>query len=671
MAQHTRSRRPLALPLALVAPLVAGVAVAACTPADLVAPPAAGAAVQLEDFGSCEELLDYFQQHALAQVGPWGLGSHYGWGGSGPWPVDDAMLDAGVAGEAGDAGSEAAAVSDAGAGGDYSGTNNQSEGVEEPDLVQTDGEIIVTVSAGRLVVVDAASATRVGAVELPHRREGHSELLLDRETGRALVLTTEWTEWGGDGAAVDGATTWPAFPPQRTVLTLVDVTDPAAPSVLGGMRLEGGYRSARMHDGTARVVMVTEPPGLSFVQPRDGSLTAEEEATASNRRIIEESTLDAWLPHLQVLTGSGGGGTGSAATELAVPCTDVARPPEFSGLSTVSVLTLDLSGEPRPTSATGLVATGSTVYASADRLLVATSAWDARPVEAMTGADVRMEQPSTALHAFELGPDGRTDYLASGRVTGQLRNQFALDETDGVIRVATTLEATQEAPSSSSLVMLAEQGRELVQTGRVDDLGPTERIKAVRYLSPDLAAVVTFRETDPLYLVDTSDPTAPVVAGELKIPGYSTYLHPAGDGRLLGLGQDATEDGRTTGLQLSVFDVSNPGDPVRVSQVMWPDYYSGAEYDHRAFRHWTATGQVFLPVEVWSEHNSWTGVTSARLIGDQVHKGPELRVGGSDATGWEYASRTLVIDGLLWVLTDSTLRAVDLTTLEEHATVRL
>ncbi|WP_192498616.1 beta-propeller domain-containing protein [Ornithinimicrobium pratense] len=660
---HPRST----LILAVVAPLVAGLA--ACTPADIISPPAAGAG-QLQPFDSCEELLGYFQEHALEEVGPWGLGSTPVWG----WE-DLAMVD-GAGAEGGDsAAPESAADGDAGAGVDFSGTNNQVEGVEEPDLLQTDGEIILTVRSGRLVVVDAASAEKVGEVRLPQRGEGgQTELLLDRTTRRALVLTQEWAA-GGVGFAVDGMVTRPAYSPERTVLTLVDLADPTAPTVIGGMRLEGSYRSARMHDGTARVVMVTAPPGLTFVQPRDGSLVAEESAEAANRRIIEESTLDAWLPHLQLLTA-----TGSGVSELAVPCEEVARPPEFSGLSTMAVLTFDVSGDPRPTSATGLVATGSTVYASTDRLVVATSAWDAWPTgfaDNLGGSDVGWpgggggEQVSTSLHTFDLGQEGGTDYLASGRVPGRLLNQFALDESEGVIRVATTMEATQKTPSSSSLVMLAEQGRELVQTGRVDDLGLTERIYAVRYLSPDLAAVVTFRETDPLYLVDTSDPAAPVVAGELKIPGYSAYLHPVGEGLLLGLGQDATEDGRTTGLQLSLFDVSDPADPALVSQVHWEDHHSAAEHDHRAFRYWAPTGQVFVPSEAWHRDSSWTGVVSAQVQGAQVLRGPDLRVGGSDDTSWEYALRTIVVDEQLWVLGESTLRAVDLATLEELARVSL
>lgn len=521
-------------------------------------------------------------------------------------------------------------------------------------------------------MVDTASATRLSSLRLPLRGgEGPSELLLDRTTDRLLVLTQEWGQGEHPaGTTVDGLTTMPAFGTERTVLTLVDLSDPAEPTVVGGMRLEGSYRSARMHDGSARVVLVTPPPGLALAHPRDGSLVAEQEAEETNRRIIEETTIGDWLPHLQLLD-TDGGGAAAGGPEQTLDCDDVARPPEFSGLSTMSVLTLDLSGRPRPTSATGLVAQGSTVYASSARLVVATSPWDAwEPGEdaALRGG---RDGGTTALHTFDLTDDGGTAYLASGQVQGRLLNQFSLDETDGVIRVATTKDTTSDAPSSSSLVVLAEEGRRLVETGRVDDLGITERIYAVRYLSPDLAAVVTFRETDPLYLVDTSDPAAPTVTGELKIPGYSAYLHPVGEGLLLGLGQDATEDGMTTGMQLSVFDASDPGDPRRVSQVGWEDHYSEAEHDHRAFRYWAPTGQVFVPTHAWHKDTGWSGVTSARLDGQELARGPELRLGGSGDTLWDSARRTLVVGDQLWVLGENTLRAADLTTLEEQARITL
>ena len=111
---------------------------------------------------------------------------------------------------------------------------------------------------------------------------------------------------------------------------------------------------------------------------------------------------------------------------------------------------------------------------------------------------------------------------------------------------------------------------------------------------------MTFRETDPLYTIDLADPTDPTVTGELKITGYSAYLHPMGDDLLLGVGQDADERGMTKGTQLSLFDVSDPADPQRIDQVMLADGSSEVEYDHHAFLHWPATGLTVVPFQRWS-----------------------------------------------------------------------
>ncbi|KUG58378.1 hypothetical protein AVL62_10715 [Serinicoccus chungangensis] len=646
----------LALPLAL----------GACTPADVVAPPRAGAA-ELTDFGSCEELLDYVQEHALERVGPWGLGTGAGWFGPDLAREESGAADSSVGGGDG--------TGSAVEGQDFSGTNNQEQGVEEPDVVQTDGEILVTTRGGRLVVVDVATRTQVGSLRLPGRDLGSdAELLLDRATGQVLVLTREWPQQVAPMPtpdAADGLTSFPAFEATRTVVTLVDVSDPTEPSAGGTLRLEGDYRSARMQDGTARVVMVTPPPGLAFVQPRTGSLVAEEEAEQVNRDIIRASTLDDWLPHVQTVQG-----TRSDGARLAVPCEDVARPPEFSGLTTMSVLTVDLAqDELEITSAGGLIASGSTVYASTDRLVVATSPWEAWSSAAGDGPDTLPRgggaAATTALHTFDLTAPDSTAHVASGSVPGRLLGQFSLDEDGGRIRVATTMDGSGSTPSSSSLVVLAEEGDRLVEQGRVDGLGETEQIYAVRYLSADTAAVVTFRQTDPLYLLDTSDPAEPRVTGELKIPGYSAYLHPVGEDLLLGVGQDATDDGRTTGLQVSLFDISDPSAPTQVAKQTWADHWSAAEHDHRAFTWWPRTGQLFLPAEAWTETSQWTGVVSAGVDAGALAQGPRLQLGGDSGVTGDHARRTLVVDDHLWVLGESTLHVADLTTLEPVSTIDL
>ena len=216
------------------------------------------------------------------------------------------------------------------------------------------------------------------------------------------------------------------------------------------------------------------------------------------------------------------------------------------------------------------------VYGSATSLYTATAA--------PSGA--------TVVHKFDTSDPGVTRYTASGEIQGELLNQFSLSEQDGRLRAATTDNGGQQ----SYVSVLEEQAGKLVTVGKVGGLGQGERIYAVRFLG-NTGYVVTFRQTDPLYTVDLSDPAAPRVAGELKLLGYSAYLHPIGDGLLLGVGQDANAQGRQTGTQLSLFDVSDPANPTRLQQMaLGGNATSDAETDHHAFLWWGPKSLAVVPV---------------------------------------------------------------------------
>ncbi|WP_153397502.1 beta-propeller domain-containing protein [Ornithinicoccus halotolerans] len=601
----------------------------------------------LADFDDCQELLTYYQANALEVVGPHGLG-HWGW-------AADLDAVAGGAEQQADAGARDAA------GPDHSSTNVQEEGVDEADLVKTDGKVIVAATGGTVRVVDVATEAVLATVELPGGAEVHAaELLLHGST--LVVLGQEHSP----GQPVDGRQL--AFPASRTVVTTVDLSDPAQPRTIGSVRMEGSYRSARMVGDTVRLVMVTEPPGVEQTQPRSGRLSAEAEAEQANRDLIRATTIDDWVPHRQQLDAAGR----VLSTEPLLGCDQISRPRDPAGLSTMSVLTFDVSSAtPAPTSGTGLVAGGSTVYASTDRLIVATSGWD-RWLWAGRAGSWPGPEPSnrTDLHAFDISDPAATSYTASGSVAGRLLSQWALDEQDGVIRVATTTDPPGASQSSqSSLVVLREDGDQLTQTGRVDGLGVTEHIRAVRYLSPDVAAVVTFRQTDPLYLIDTSDPSAPSVAGELKIPGYSAYLHPVADGWLLGVGQDADEStGQTRGLQVSLFDIRDLTTPRQEQVITYPDTWSPVEHDHRAFLHWPATGQVVLPAQQWDEtgkaQDQFGGVVTLTVGNGTLAEGARVATTAPNQDWGEPPTRTMVIGDDLWTLDWQGLSRFDLATFE-------
>ena len=440
------------------------------------------------------------------------------------------------------------------------GTNVQEQGVDEPDVAKLRDGRVVTVAGGRLQVVSAERTPRLlGSVTV--RGSGdQSELLLVGD--RALVVGQDYRgRFGGTGSAPggraeleDSATSDLAGEGPTTTLTLVDLSEDR-PKVLDSADYDGGYVSARLVGGTVRVV-TSHLPRVDWTYPSSGGKRAANEARAANERAIAGLRVEDVLPRRIE-------GTASASEPVrAVDCSDVAYAPGSRGASTLLVTTLRPGSGLSPTDSTGVTTQGDLVYAADDRMYVATSRWNVlRPAEQM-GRPLPVEPDgaagssvtgvpaesgvATELHAFDTSSGDTTEYVGSGSVRGHLLNRWSLSRHEGTLRVATTLPQSQWDASESMVVKLEERGGALVETGRVAGLGRTEEIKAVRYFG-DVAAVVTFRQTDPLYLLDLAG--KPRVLGELKIPGFSTYLHPIGDGLLLGLGLDADGGGRVTGGQ--------------------------------------------------------------------------------------------------------------------------
>ena len=219
-----------------------------------------------------------------------------------------------------------------------------------------------------------------------------------------------------------------------------------------------------------------------------------------------------------------------------------------------------------------------------------------------------MPTGTTPLFAFALdGAD--TTYVASGEVEGTIADRWSMDAVGGSLRVA--VGPSSETGNFNSVLTLREEGSDLVEDGRVDDLGVDEQIKSVRWFD-DLAIVVTFRQTDPLYAIDLTDPADPRLLGELKIPGFSEYLHPLGEQRLIGMGQDASLDGMTRGAQAALFDVTDLTNPRQIDVVRYDrDTYAGAGADPRQFT-WLPEQRVALTVvsQGWEGTTGWVSVLS-------------------------------------------------------------
>ncbi len=595
-------------PIRTIAALAATALLAsACSGGDDPAGPADPAVVSpdlllassLQPVESCDGLRSWVADELAPRVGAYGFpGGVIGIEGDmRVESLDDA--EAGAAGAAPTAGADASSAreqttSETG----FSDTNVQVEGVDEPDVVKTDGERILAVADGKLHLASAADATVVASVDLP---EGMVDAEMLMAGDRVLVFSN-----GGYGGpiepAVDDSPTRPFAP--ELAGTRVAQVDIAGDTLTVGdtFVLDGTYVSARMTGDVARLVLHADPQQrLPFVTPASPTEEAQDAAEQHNRQVVEDAAPEDFLPTWHRL-----GADGEAADEGALMgCEDAHAPNTFSGFGMVAVVSIDvsdgLSDGLGSANGTGVLAGGQTVYASPDHLYVAAPEWVDWQALPETGVDAAAQDHGTDIHRFDITDPAQATYDMSGHVEGELLNQFAMDEHDGNLRVATTTGAPWiegEGESESQVVVLAPGDGALTPVGLVSGLGRGETIHSVRFLG-DVGYVVTFEQTDPLYTIDLSDPAAPRVTGELEILGYSAYLHPVGDGRLVGIGQDATEEGRTVGTQVALFDVSDPAAPTRLAQTTLPQSSSAAEWDHRAFLWWAEDGLVAVPVSAY------------------------------------------------------------------------
>ena len=312
-----------------------------------------------------------------------------------------------------------------------------------------------------------------------------------------------------------------------------------------------------------------------------------------------------------------------------------------------------------------------------------------------TSASATMGQ-LTDIYRFDITSPGPPRFAAGGSVPGYLIGQYALSEWQGYLRIATTTGtswALADGPpadaqtSSSAVYVLSTRGPVMRLAGYVAGLGLTERIYSVRFIGP-VGYVVTFRQTDPLYTVDLSDPAQPRVRGSVALTGYSAYLHPATDTRLIGIGRQADAMGHVGGTQVSLFDVSDLAAPMRLATFALAGAASSAEFDPHAFLYWPASHLMVVPLQV-------TGpVAGAPVTPGGVAQSPDGQQPGAlvlqiddsgitetgfitqpntaNTTGYTRYSpieRSLIIGQTLWTISAAGAMASDLTTLRQQAWV--
>lgn len=633
----------------------------------------------IQNFGNCPELNNYYINNVLPFVGPRGLKAENAYTNTRRAPP----VKAGSNKPGGPAGlkmrrlsddpmriassnitsmfidDEMAPDEDDGPveGEDFSGTNTQVKGVDEPDIIKTDGVRVYTLSKTIFSVIQVlekgAAGKRTGSLSLPTQPK---EMLFEGDFVLAIGEDSNYKRSVYPRYRVD-----PSSGQESTVVYQIRISKDGKPTLVSTLHLEGLYLKSREVDGVVRLVLRHKP--LSSVWLYTPSKTAQKSQTEKwNREIIQFSEAGNWLPTYQLKVNDG------VQKGVYATCSDIFYSPTvFAGFNLLTVVTLPIAGRLSPTSSAAIISDADKVYANAETMYVTTSEYQFDDVS--TASTRYGTEYQTSIHKFALSQTG-ADYVASGSVTGSVINQFAISEYEGTLFIATTLGAlwssTRDLSKSKVTAFQTNtKKRSLVRVGTVGNLGLGERIFSVRYIK-DTAYVVTFQEIDPLYIIDLSDPTKMRVTGELKIPGFSTYLHPVGPGRLLGVGQDATRFGRPLGAKVSLFDVSDKSEPKELSVWFLKGSNSDAEWDHRAFLYWARERVAVMPVNVNQFRKNFKGAivldispTEITERGRIVHKVPGKRSAPS-------IKRNAIIGQVhLWSMSDNLLQVNNIKDIEE------
>ncbi|HSP22121.1 MAG TPA: beta-propeller domain-containing protein [Planococcus sp. (in: firmicutes)] len=470
---------------------------------------------------------------------------------------------------------------ESGNGGDYSTTNKQVEGVDEADLVKTDGSFIYSISENRVIITDVRNPDELAvADELVFEKELYPQQLFLND-GVLVVIGSKYSIMPMDGMGRE------YFPHMGlTTVHLYDIENPESPELLREFGTEGNLNSARLANNVLYYVTNVYPDFWIMEQQNEPELRPHT-YDSKNGGTLTPMPYDS----LSILPGT------MAGSYSVISAVDLAEPAQN-----------DISTK-------GFLGGSEQLYMSKDHLYLTASAYipAAREDGTVTDSDADIaiwmpQMANTEIYKFAL-EETAVQFLASSEVAGSLLNQFSMDEHNGYFRIATTegFAWNINEPSKNHLFIL-DAG--MKQVGAVEDLAKGERIYSARFIG-DKAYMVTFKETDPLFVIDVSAPSAPKVLGELKIPGFSNYLHPLDENHLIGFGADTklepVKDGEprvvTGGMKISLFDISDFSNPKEKDNeiIGGPGTHSQLQYDHKALFIHPEKSLYGFPLAMYSE----------------------------------------------------------------------
>lgn len=586
----------------------------------------------MKQFQSYDELKDYLNERESANFYWWDMPfASRGLG------VDVMIMEDGAVTLTGDGFSAANEAQPAGGALDYSGTNIQVEGVDEADIVKTDGKYIYCAKGTEVIITQAypvSEAKIISRINMTHKVQ---DLYVNSD--RLVVFTSHYPDhfYSYEYAPTNNE--------YRSILSIYDISDRSSPEEVREINMDGTYLNSRLIDNYLYFI-ITNP---AYIYEDDVPLPSILEGDTW-------STIDAdciWYPNNT-----------------------------RGWMSYHTIASIDVQEEDdKLTTETFLLDEGSSIYVSPTNMYLTSEGWWRETRITKIGIE-----------------EGAIKFKANGTVPGYVLNQYSMDEKDGFFRIATT--GTNDGRREGNNVFVMDLDLEIV--GSVEGLAKGEQIYSTRFMG-DRCYLVTFKITDPLFTIDLSDPQNPEVLGALKIPGFSTYLHPYDENILIGIGKETVESKTgdfawEQGVKISLFDVSDVTDPKELAKLEVGDRgtESNALFDPHAFLFSKSRNLLVLPIlEAQIDETDyvddevpldWYGeyVNQGAYVFDISENGIELRgtishIDDPDEylmSGYWFESnlqvhRSLYIEDNLYTLSDGMIKVNNIQSLEELAVIDL
>jgi len=477
-----------------------------------------------------------------------------------------------------------AAPKSSGEANEYSKTNNQVEGVDEADQVKTDGDYIYSIVNGRVIITDIRDPSAMAKIaELPYEATFYpSQLFLNETT--LIVLGDQHIPYNhSDTTEINSKRVMMPYT-SSTHVRFYDIKERQSPKLVREIGAEGYLNGARKTDDMLYFITNVMPNYWAFQDGFEGELRPFTYDSQNGDQPLPMPYSD-----LSILPGT------LEATYSVITAMDLNNPKE------AQVVTK------------GYLGGSNAMYMSKESLYLTAPIYIQATEDEQNSTTMMWNPQETNTEIFKFSLNGtKVDFVSSGEVEGMLLNQFSMDEHNNYFRVVTTkgFAWNEDTPSENNLFIL-DAG--MKQVGSIEGLAKGERIYSARFMG-DKAYMVTFKETDPLFVMDVSIPTAPKVLGELKIPGFSNYLHPLDENHLIGFGYDTTSvpsgNGSqptiiTEGMKISLFDVSDFNNPKEkdVEIIGSRGTYSSLQYDHKALFQHQQKGLYGFPITVYEGAN--------------------------------------------------------------------